>query len=113
MKEEREKFEKLNLYTAHERSIDRCTAEGFYQAAYFIQRELLFLKEVFFLYEIYTVNIEYLHALSILFLFRFLSENTLRHFVVLVFNKFFAESNPNQLLLFYLIHLINMTYRIL
>ena len=46
VKEEREKFEKLHLYTAHERSIGRCTEEGLFQAAYFIERELLFLREV-------------------------------------------------------------------
>lgn len=43
----KEKYMKKNKYYVYEKSIERCQEEKLFQTAYFIQRELTFLKEVF------------------------------------------------------------------
>ena len=43
---ERKEFLTQNKYTIHLRSIEECKKEGLDQAAYFIEKEMLFLKEV-------------------------------------------------------------------
>lgn len=46
--EKRKTFLNENKYTIHVRSIDECKKQHLYQSAYFIERELNFLKEVHF-----------------------------------------------------------------
>jgi hypothetical protein len=45
--EKRQKFLNENKYIIHVRSIDECKKQHLHQSAYFIERELIFLKEVF------------------------------------------------------------------
>ncbi len=40
------RYTQNHIYTAHERSIEKCKEENLLQAAYFIERELTFYKEV-------------------------------------------------------------------
>jgi hypothetical protein len=46
----KEKFVKIHRTTAHERAIEKCNHQNLFQAAYFIGRELQFLKEVLILF---------------------------------------------------------------
>lgn len=44
--EEKQRFSDANVFTVHERTVEKCKCEGLNQAAYFIQRELNFLRKV-------------------------------------------------------------------
>ena len=45
---EKEKYQKANKYQVHEEAIKRCRDEKLMQAAYFIERDLLFCRDVRF-----------------------------------------------------------------
>ncbi len=50
VKNERAKYLQANLYTVHLKVIERCKNEHLEQAAYFIQRELDFLRQVWIIF---------------------------------------------------------------
>lgn len=46
LQDEGDKYVEKNNYAMHQRAIEKCQSEGLHQAAYFIEREMMFLKEV-------------------------------------------------------------------
>ena len=46
MDNERKRYVAANRFTAHQRAIDECKAANLYQAAYFLQRDLNFIRDV-------------------------------------------------------------------